>query len=333
MENIRNVIIIGSGPAGFTAGIYTSRADLNPLMFAGEINGGQLMNTTLVENWPGSKEGVMGPELMMDMRVQAEKFGTEIIDKNVTKVDFSGSVLKVWVEEQEYLAKTVIIATGAVSQMTGAVGEIELLGRGVATCAVCDAAFYREKETFVVGGGDAAVEDTLALTKYAKKVTMVVRRDELKASKIMAKRVLEHDKVGVLWNSEIKQVKGDGKVSSIVIANKVTGQSQELPADGVFVAIGHKPATDVFVGQVVLDEKGYLITGLNGLKNIEHGKGSELGGFSEDVLLKGFPTMTSVKGVFGAGDVVDFRYRQAITSAGFACMAALVVEKYLETSA
>lgn len=316
---VRNVIIIGSGPAGYTAGVYNSRARLEPLLFAGEKSGGQLMNTTLVENWPGSKEGIMGPDLMLNMRAQAEKFGTEIIDRTVTQVDFSQDIKKVFVGEQVYLAKTVIIATGAKARMTGVPGEDRLLGRGVATCAVCDAAFYRDKTTFVIGGGDAAVEDAMALTKFASSVTLLVRGEHMRASKIMQERALNHDKVSVSYNTQIKEVLGDKKVESIVVEDSQTQEQTSLPADGVFVAIGHIPVTDLFKGQVDLDAKGYLITHLNGTHQE----------VAEETWLHGYPTMTSVSGVFGAGDVLDFRYRQAITSAGLGCMAALDAERYL----
>ncbi len=325
--DVRKVIIIGSGPAGYSAAVYTSRAELKPLMISGEKNGGQLMFTTAVENYPGFAEGVMGPDLMVNMRKQAEKFGTEIIDRNVTEVDFSGEEKIVKVGDQVYRAKTVIVATGAESRMLGVPGEERLLGRGVATCAVCDAAFYKNKVTFVVGGGDAAIEDAMALTKFASKVTMLVRKDQLKASKIMAQRASEHEKIELMFNSEVKEVKGENKVEKIVVVNNQTKQEEELDADGVFVAIGHVPSTSLFRDKVALDEKGYLMTGLNGLLDREAGEGHE--GINEHLWLEGYPTMTSVNGVFGAGDVVDFRYRQAITSAGMGCMAALDAEKFL----
>jgi len=322
-EAPRNTIIIGSGPAGYTAGIYTSRAQLEPLLFAGEKNGGQLMNTTLVENWPGSKDGILGPELMMDMRAQAEKFGTEIIDKNVTRVDFSGDVKKVYIGETEYQAKSIIVATGAKARMTGVPGEEKLLGRGVATCAVCDAAFYKEKNTFVVGAGDAAIEDAMALTKFATKVTMLVRSDTMRASKIMQERAQNHDKIEIRFNTQLKEVKGDKKLESIVITNSQTNQDEEVQADGVFVAIGHLPVTDIFKDQLELDAKGYLMSHLTQAQQESN----------EVTWLHGFPTQTSVEGVFAAGDVVDFRYRQAVTSAGMGCMAALDAERYLTGSA
>ncbi|PIP52298.1 thioredoxin-disulfide reductase [Candidatus Beckwithbacteria bacterium CG_4_10_14_0_2_um_filter_47_25] len=296
---MRKLIIIGSGPAGYTAGIYAARAKLEPLILAGEIHGGQLMNTTVVENWPGSKTGIMGPELMREMREQAQKFGAEIIDKNVVKVDFSKRPFTI----DDYQAEAVIITTGASSLMLGVPGEKELLGRGVATCAVCDAPFYKEKIAVVAGGGDAACEDSLALIKFAKQVYLVVRRDSLRASKIMAERVMKHPRIKIFWNTQVKQILGGQKVEAVEFTN-----GEKLTTDGVFLAIGHQPATGIFKSQIDLDFKGYIITGLN----------------------KDYPTMTGVAGVFAAGDVVDHRYKQAITAAGMGCMAALDAEKWLE---
>lgn len=302
------VVIIGSGPAGYTAGIYAARADLQPILFAGDKSGGQLMNTTLVENWPGSEAGIMGPELMMEMREQAAKFGTEIIDSKVTKVDFSGEVKKIWVGEQEYEAQAVIVATGAAGIMLGVPGEKKFFGRGVATCAVCDAPFYKNKVAMVIGGGDAAIEDVMALTKFANKVYLVHRRDSLRASKIMADRVMKAAQVEILWNSELKQVLGDKLVEKVEIYNNQTQQTQQIKTQGVFLAIGHKPVTQIFQDQLDLDAKGFIKTDLV------------------------YPTVTatSAEGVFAAGDVVDYRYKQAITSAGMGCQAALDAEKYLE---
>jgi len=297
---IRKLIIIGSGPAGYTAGVYAARAKLEPLILAGETHGGQLMNTTLVENWPGSQSGILGPDLMKEMREQAQKFGAEIFDKNVSKVDFSQRPFTV----DDYRADSVIITTGASSILLGVPGEKEFLGRGVATCAVCDAAFYKDKVAAVIGGGDSACEDSLTLTKYAKQVYLLVRRDELRASKIMAERVTKHPKIKIIWKTELKQVLGDQKVTAVEFKN-----GEKLVTDGVFLAIGHKPATEIFKGQLDLDEKGYI--------KIQWG-------------LKGFPSMTNVPGVFAAGDVVDHRYKQAITAAGMGCMAALDAEKWLE---
>lgn len=296
------LIIIGSGPAGYTAGIYAGRAGLNPLLFAGEKSGGQLMNTTMVENWPGAKDGVMGPKLMQDLREQAEKFGAKIVDKQVTKVDFSQRPFKVYTPEM-YSTEAVIVAVGAESIRLNIPGEERLLGRGVAVCAVCDAPFYKDKKAVVVGGGDAAAEDALALTKFAKEVVLVVRRDELRASKIMQDRVKNNPKIKILWKSQVTEILGENKVEAVQI-----NKGKELPVDGVFLAIGHKPASEIFSGQLDLDEKGYLKTNF----------------------MKDYPTMTNVAGVFGAGDVVDFRYRQAVTAAGMGCQAAIDAERWLE---
>ena len=293
------LIIIGSGPAGYTAGIYAGRAGLNPLLFAGEKSGGQLMNTMLVENWPGAKDGVMGPKLMQDLREQAKNFGAKIIDKKVTKVDFTSKVKEVHTLEVKYQAEAVIIATGAESIKLNIPGEERLLGRGVAVCAVCDALFYKDKKVVVVGGGDAAATEALALTKFAKEVVLVVRRDELRASKIMQNRVKNNPKIKILWKSQATEILGENKVEAIKINNAET-----MKTDGVFLAIGHKPASEIFKGQLELDEKGYIKTNLQ--------------------------TMTNVEGVFAAGDVVDFRYRQAVTAAGMGCEAAIDAEKWLE---
>jgi len=291
---MNKLIIIGSGPAGYTAGIYAGRAGLNPLLFAGEKGGGQLIYTTMVENWPGAKDGVMGPKLMEDLRGQAMKFGTKIIDQQVTKVDFKQKPFKV----NDLEAESVIIATGAENIKLNIPGEERLLGRGVAVCVVCDALFYRDKKTVVVGGGDAAVEDALALTKFAKEVVLVVRREELRASKIMRARVENNPKIKILWKSQVTEIMGKNKVEAIKINN-----AEVMKTDGVFLAIGHKPASEIFKGQLDLDEKGYI---------------------------KVWQTMTSVQGVFAAGDVVDSRYRQAITAAGMGCQAAIDAEKWLE---
>ncbi|MDZ4229022.1 MAG: thioredoxin-disulfide reductase [Patescibacteria group bacterium] len=295
----KKLIIIGSGPAGYTAGVYAARAKLEPLILAGETHGGQLMNTTVVENWPGSKAGIMGPALMAEMRDQAQKFGAEILDKNVTKVDFSKRPFMV----DDYLAEAVIITTGASSIRLDVPGEKEFFGRGVATCAVCDAPFYKDKVALVVGGGDSACEDALTLTKYARQVYLVVRRDALRASKIMAERVTTNPKIKILWQSQVKQILGKTKVEAAVLVN-----GDKLVTDGVFLAIGHRPATEIFLGQINLDHKGYIINGAS----------------------KDYPTMTNITGVFAAGDVVDHRYKQAVTAAGMGCMAALDAEKWLE---
>ncbi len=305
MSEVYKLIIIGSGPAGFTAGIYSGRAELKPLLFAGEKQGGQLINTAMVENWPGAEKGIMGPELMMQMRKQAEKFGAEVIDKKVSKVDFSKRPFKIWVGGEEFQAEAVIIATGAENRMLGVPGEKKLLGKGVAVCAVCDAPFYKNKKVLVIGGGDSAVEDALVLTKYADKVIMLVRKDVLRASKIMAEKVKNNPKIEILWNSELKEIVGENRVEKVRMVNNKTNEEKELAVDGVFLAIGHKPSTEIFKGQLELDEKGYVKTSEN-------------------------TTMTSVEGIFAGGDVVDFKYKQAVTAAGMGCMAALDAEKWLE---
>ncbi len=309
-----DVIIIGGGPSGYTAALYLSRATLSVLVLAGVRAGGQLMNTTEVENFPGFKDGVMGPDLMMNMEAQAKKFGAEVRYEDVAKVELVGETKKVWVGDKKIEAKAVIISTGASSKMLG-LGEEKWMGKGVSTCAVCDAAFFKEKITTVVGGGDAAMEDALALAKYASEVYLIHRRDSFKASKIMQERVTTNPKIKIIWKSEVVEVKGSEKLEGIKIKNVETGLTTDMVVDGLFLAIGHFPATELFNSQVDLDEKGFLKTGItNGNAN---------------VWLEGYPTMTSVDGVFGCGDVVDFRYKQAITAAGMGCQAALDAEKYL----
>lgn len=308
----RKVIVIGGGPAGYTAAVYLARAELKPLVFSGEKAGGQLMLTMEVENYPGFAEGIMGPKLMGEMRKQAEKFGAEMMDKNVTKVELGGETKKVWVGEEVFEAETVVVATGAKGRMLG-MGEEKFLGRGVSTCAVCDAAFFKGKKVFVVGGGDSAMEDTLVLTKFASEIGVVHRRDNLRASKIMQEKVLKNEKVKVWWDSVVTGAKGEGVLKKVVIKNLKSGEEKEVEAGGLFLAIGHVPETKFFEGQLELDEKGFLKVEL----------------YEEGVKVEGYPMMTSVKGVFAAGDVVDFRYKQAVTAAGMGCQAALDVEKYL----
>ena len=314
---MREVIVIGSGPAGYAAAIYLARARLNPLVLAGEKAGGQLMLTTEVENYPGFAKGIQGPELMVEMRTQAEKFGAEIRNENVTKVELGGEFKKVWVGDQLEEAKVVIVTTGARAKMLN-VGEERLLGRGVSTCATCDAAFFKDKITYLVGGGDVAMEDALALVKFAKRVEIVHRRDEFRASKVMQERVLGEDKVKVRWSSEVVGVKGESMLEGIKIKDVKTGKEEELEADGLFLAIGHIPDTDFFGDAIEVDSHGYVVTRM--VKN---------GVDERKEWLEGYPTMSSVEGVFAAGDVVDFRYRQAITAAGMGVQAALDVEKYL----
>ncbi len=315
MENKTwDVVIIGGGPSAYTAAVYTARAMLSTLVITGAAAGGQLMNTTEVENFPGFSKGIMGPDLMVEMMEQAKRFGAVLEMENVTRVELVGEIKKVYVGEREVLAKTVIVSTGAGSKMLN-VGEEKLVGRGVSVCAVCDAAFFRDKVTYVVGGGDAAVEDAMALAKFASEVNLVVRRDELKASKIMQERVKNNPKVKIIWNSEVVRVVGNDKLHSIELKDSRTQEIKTFNADGLFLAIGHFPNTKLFEGQLELDEKGFLKTGINGGVEVDW--------------LEGYPTQTSADGVFGAGDVVDFKYKQAITAAGMGCQAALDVEKYL----
>jgi thioredoxin reductase (NADPH) len=300
----RNVIIIGSGPAGLTAAVYTSRANLSPLMIEGVEAGGQLMLTTEVENYPGFIDGIMGPELMENMRKQAARFGTEFLSDNVTRVDFSKQPFEVYVGDDLHLAKSVIISTGAKAKMLEIPGERGLIGHGVSTCATCDGFFFRGQEIMVVGGGDSAIEEATFLTKFADKVTVVHRRDSLRASKIMQDRAFENPKIEFMWDTVLTEILGDGKVQAARIKNVKTGAEEEVPTNGVFVAIGHTPNTALFEDKLKLTG-GYIET-------------------------NGVDTRTSVPGVFAAGDVVDFRYRQAITAAGQGCMAAIDAERYLE---
>ena len=302
-KNVREVIIIGSGPAGLTAGIYTARADLHPLIIAGLEYGGQLMSTTEVENFPGFPDGIMGPELMQNMMKQAERFGSEYIYDNATKVDFSENIKKVFVGEKEFQTKSVILALGSSPRKLNVPGEDKFYGRGVSVCATCDAAFYRDKVVAVVGGGDSAMEESNFLTKFASKVYVIHRRDQFRASKAMQKKVLENPKIEVLWNSEVKEILGDGLVNGVRIFNNKTNEESVVDINGLFLAIGHVPNTSILKGQVELDEAGYIVARDN--------------------------TKTSVEGVFVAGDVQDYRYQQAITAAGFGAMAALDLEKWL----
>jgi len=303
-EDVRDVIIIGSGPAGLTAAVYASRADLKPLMIEGFEAGGQLMLTTEVENYPGFIEGIMGPELMERMRSQAARFGTDYITDNVTSVDFTSRPFEVATTDGSFKARSVIISTGASAKMLGVPGEKELLGHGVSTCATCDGFFFRDQELLVVGGGDSALEEATFLTKFASKVTVVHRRNELRASKIMQQRAFDNPKIEFLWDTTITDLVGEGKLSGAKILNVKTGDESTISAGGVFVAIGHTPNTSLFEEQLELDG-GYIKTA-------------------------GDTTDTSVPGVFAAGDVVDYRYRQAVTAAGMGCQAAMDSERWLE---
>lgn len=297
------LIIIGSGPAGLTAAIYAARASLEPLVLAGLSYGGQLMMTTEVENFPGFPKGIMGPDLMQSMIAQAERFGAKIVYDDASAVDFSAKPYKVTAGKETYTADSVIVATGASSLWLGVPGEEKFRGKGVSSCATCDGFFFKEKEIMVVGGGDSAMEEASYLTKFASKVTIVHRSEKLRASKIMQDRVLSNPKISVMYNATIEEFLGEEKLKSVKIKDKVSGEVKEIPIEGVFEAIGHKPNTDMFKGQLDLDEKGYLIPTDN--------------------------TFTKVPGVFLAGDVRDYRYRQAITASGMGCMAAMDAEKYL----
>lgn len=325
MSDRRNVIIIGSGPSGYTAALYLSRARLEPLLFAGLEPGGQLMYTTAVENYPGFPDGINGPDLMLAMRSQAEKFGTQIKDSAVTRIEKIDDGFRVWKGEESFDTATVLITTGARSRTLSLPNEDKFTGRGVSTCAVCDAAFFRDKDVYVVGGGDSAMEDALALTKHASKVHVVHRRDSFRASKIMQERVLHHEKIEVLWNTEVIGIKDDGQRLNGLRLKGPEGE-REVGADGLFYAIGHVPTTDFLPEFVAKNQEGYIVTRLAFDKPSLDQATSHL---NEQGRLD-FPTMTTQAGIFAAGDCVDFRYRQAVTAAGMGTMAALDIERWLE---
>ncbi|HEX3458242.1 MAG TPA: thioredoxin-disulfide reductase [Candidatus Baltobacteraceae bacterium] len=301
---MERVIIIGSGPAGLTAAVYAARANLRPLVLAGGLYGGQLMLTTEVENYPGFPEGIQGPDLMIRFREQAERFGARAENVDVTSVDFGKRPHVVRTSEEQYEAETVIVATGASAQWLDVPGEERLRGRGVSSCATCDGAFFRDKGIVVVGGGDSAAEEALFLTRFGRRVTLIHRRDRLRASKIMADRMQANAKIGFLWNTVVEEVLGETHVTGLRLRNLLDGSTYDFETDSLFVAIGHTPNTEVFVGQLDLDGRGYIV--------------------SPD------GTSTNVEGVFVAGDVNDHRYRQAVTAAGAGCRAAMDAEKYLE---
>ncbi len=303
-RTVHELIIVGGGPAGYTAALYAARADLEPLVIEGFNWGGQLMITSDVENYPGYPDGVMGPEMMADFRRQAERFGAEFVTDDVTKVDFSSQPLRVWVGDEEHVARSVIVATGASARWLGLPSEEKHKGRGVSACATCDAAFFRDKDVYVVGGGDSAFEEALFLTKFADRVHLVHRRDEFRASKIMVDRAERNEKLDFVLNAVVDEVIGEQKLEALKLRNTVTDEVWEVPADGLFVAIGHDPNTALFREQLDHDENGYLLT-------------------------RAGTTETNVPGVFAAGDVQDHTYRQAITAAGSGCMAALDAERYL----
>lgn len=303
MSKIIDVIIVGAGPAGYTAAIYAARANLSVKMIAGPSPGGQLLLTSEVENFPGFKDGILGPELMEEMKDQAKRFGAEIITELVTKVELGGQPKKVWVDKEEYRAKSVIIATGASANWLGLKNEQRLMGKGISACATCDGFFFSDKEVVVVGGGDSAMEESLTLAKFASKVTIVHRRDEFRASKIMQDRVMNNPKIEVFWNKTVEDVLGKDSVEGVQLKDAKTGKLTKLSCQGLFVAIGHTPATDLFKHSLEMDEKGYLVVKDN--------------------------VKTALPGVFAAGDVADPHYRQAITAAGDGCRAALEAERFI----
>ncbi len=305
MTDLRNVIIIGSGPAGYTAAVYAARASLHPLVFEGSVTaGGALMNTTEVENFPGFRDGIMGPALMDEMRAQAERFGAELVADDIVEVDLTGEIKIVKTATDTYTARSVILATGSGYRKLGLPNEEELSGRGVSWCATCDGFFFREQHIAVVGGGDSAIEEATFLTRFGSKVTLIHRRDELRASKIMQERAFADPKLEIVWNSEVASINGTDRLESLTLRDTVTGETRELEATGLFIAIGHDPRSELLTGQVDLDDNGYVL--------VEHPS-----------------THTNLPGVFASGDLVDHHYRQAVTAAGTGCAAALDAERYI----
>lgn len=307
MANVYDVVIIGSGPAGYTAAIYAARANLSVLLFQGYEIGGQLMQTSDVENYPGFEEGILGPDMMEKFEAQARRFGAQMLTEDVTAVDFRQRPFTLSADSGEYLARTVIIATGASAQWLGLPSETRLKGRGVSACATCDGFFFKGKDVAVVGGGDTAMEEAIFLTRYANHVTVIHRRDALRASKIMQDRALKNPKISFLWNTEVTEVLGSDTLTGLRVRQRVTGEENVLPVQGLFLAIGHKPNTELFRGLIETDQAGYIVP----------------------VTF----TMTNIPGVFAAGDVTDHRYRQAVTAAGDGCRAAIDVERWLEEQA
>jgi thioredoxin reductase (NADPH) len=297
------VIIIGSGPAGYTAGVYTSRAKLNTLLISGSLPGGQLMTTSEVENYPGFPNGIFGPELMMNMRQQAERFGAKLLDDEVLEVDFKKRPFEIKTHGQEFRSESVVICTGASPRKLGLRAEQEFAGKGISYCATCDGPFFKGEDIAVVGGGDTAIEEATFLTKFGKSVKIIHRKDFLRASKILQEKAFENPKIDFVWDHVVSDISGNKKINSISVRNLRTGEERKIPVGGLFVAIGHEPNTSIFKGQLELDDRGYIVLTKN--------------------------TRTSVDGVFAAGDVHDYRYRQAITAGGFGCMAALDVERWL----
>jgi len=301
---MEKLIIIGSGPAGLTAAIYAGRANLAPLVISGYQPGGQLMLTTDVENFPGFPDAVQGPDLMMQMRAQAERFGTRFVDRDATSVDFRAKPFKISVEDESYEAQTIIVATGASARWLGIESEARLRGKGVSVCATCDGFFFKEKHVVVVGGGDSAMEESLFLSRIASRVTLIHRREEFRASKVLQERVLSNEKIFVEWNTVVEEILGKDSVSGVALRNVKTNEEKRIACDGIFITIGHMPNTELFRNQVELDERSYIV-----IKN---------------------NTETSISGIFAAGDVCDYRYKQAITAAGSGCRAAIDAEKFLE---